>query len=284
MASVLGVTTPPARGLSATLVQRALTTVIAVPLFVGVVVVAPRPVFALLVVAASAMAAWELMRLFEHAGRPGYGRLGVVGTAAVTASFAAPGLPGGAALVLTFVVGAALTVPVWTDSVPAVEPVMTTLLAVTYVGWLLGHAILLDMLADGAWLVLFLAGVTWTGESAAYLVGSLLGRHPLAPVISPRKTVEGAIGQLVVSIVAAAGLGAWLLPHWSTSAAILAGALLGIVGQLGDLVESVIKRSLGAKDTGGVIPGHGGVLDRLDGLLFNAPALFYYASWVGGRG
>jgi phosphatidate cytidylyltransferase len=131
-----------------------------------------------------------------------------------------------------------------------------------------------------------LVGTTWAGESAAYVVGSVLGRHPLAPVISPRKTVEGAVGQLTVSILTAAGLGAWLLPQWSMSTAILAGALLGIVGQVGDLVESAIKRSLGAKDTGGLIPGHGGVLDRLDGLLFNAPALFYYASyagWVGGR-
>jgi phosphatidate cytidylyltransferase len=103
-------------------------------------------------------------------------------------------------------------------------------------------------------------------------------------MISPRKTVEGAVGQLAASIVAAAALGAWLLPQWPMSTAIVGGALLGVVGQVGDLAESVIKRSLGVKDTGGLIPGHGGVLDRLDGLLFNAPALFYYASWVGGRG
>jgi phosphatidate cytidylyltransferase len=285
VAAVLAVTTPPSPGLSTTLAKRALTTVVAVPLFVWVVAAAPRWVFALLVVAASAMAAWELMRMFERAGRPGYARLAVGGAAAVTAaSFAAPGAPGLVAVVFTVVVGLTLSVPVWIDSVPAVEPVATTLLAIVYVGWLLGYGISLGMLADGAHLVLVLVGTTWAGESAAYVVGSLLGRHPLAPVISPRKTVEGAAGQLVASIVTAAVLGAWLLPRWSMSMAILAGALLGIVGQIGDLVESVIKRSLGAKDTGGVIPGHGGVLDRIDGLLFNAPALFYYASWVGGRG
>jgi phosphatidate cytidylyltransferase len=104
------------------------------------------------------------------------------------------------------------------------------------------------------------------------------------PTISPRKTIEGAAGQLVGSMLVGAALGAWLLPQWSITSAILAGAMLGIVGQIGDLAESVTKRSLGAKDTGGLIPGHGGVLDRLDGLMFNAPALFYYASWVGGRG
>jgi phosphatidate cytidylyltransferase len=287
VAAVLAVTTPPSPGLSATLVKRALTTVIGVPLFVWVVVAAPRWVFALLVVAASALAAWELLRMFERAGRPGYSWLAVVGTAATTASFATPGFPGLAAVVFTLVVAITLSVPVWVDSVPAVEPVATTMFAIVYIGWLLGHGLLLRLLTDGAHLVLLLVGTTWAGESAAYVVGSALGRHPLAPVISPRKTVEGAVGQLTVSIVTAAGLGTWLVPQWSMSTAILAGALLGIVGQVGDLVESAIKRSLGAKDTGGLIPGHGGVLDRLDGILFNAPALFYYASyasWVGGRG
>jgi phosphatidate cytidylyltransferase len=96
--------------------------------------------------------------------------------------------------------------------------------------------------------------------------------------------VEGALGQLVASTVAAAVLGAWLLPQWPAGATLIAGAVLGVIGQIGDLAESVIKRSLGAKDTGGLMPGHGGVLDRLDGLLFNAPALFYCASWIGGRG
>jgi phosphatidate cytidylyltransferase len=286
VAAVVAVTTPRGPGLSTTLVKRALTAVVGIPLFVWVVVGAPRWVFALLVVALSGIAAWELMRMFERAGRPGYMRLAVVGTVAVTASFAASALTAIVVtpIVFTLAIVVILSAPVWADAVPAVEPVTATLLAVTYIGWLLGYGLLLAALPDGAALVLFLVGTTWAGESAAYGVGSVLGRHPLAPMISPRKTVEGALGQLAASVVTATGLGAWLLPQWSVSTAILAGAVLGIVGQIGDLVESAIKRSLGAKDTGGLIPGHGGILDRLDGLLFNAPALFYYASWVGGRG
>ena len=277
-------TTPPSGGLSATLIKRVATAAVGIPLFVWIVVGAPRVFFALLVVALSGVAAWELMRMFERAGRPGYSRVGVVGAVLVTASFAAPGTPGLVPLVLTLVIAAVLSRPVWRDHAVAVEPMAATLLAIVYVGWLLGHGLSFETRPDGAALVLFLVGTTWAGESAAYAVGSLLGRHQLVPTISPRKTVEGAAGQLIVSVGAAAALGAWLLPHWSVSTAILAGAMLGIVGQIGDLVESVIKRSLGAKDTGGLIPGHGGVLDRLDGLMFNAPALFYYASWVGGRG
>jgi phosphatidate cytidylyltransferase len=282
MAGVVAVTTPGAPGLFATLVKRALTAVVGIPLFVWMVTGGPHWMFALLLVALSGAAAWELMRMFERAGRVVYGRLGVVGAAAVTASFLAPGFT--VTAVFTLAVAATLSVPVWAEGALAVEPVAATLLPIAYVGWFLGHGVLLRDLPDGAHLVLFLVGTTWAGESAAYVIGSAVGRHPLSPGISPRKTVEGAAGQLAASVVAAAVLGTWFVPQWSVATAMLAGGLLGVVGQIGDLGESVIKRSLGAKDTGGLIPGHGGVLDRLDGLLFNTPALFYYASWMGGRG
>ena len=284
MSAVEAVTTPRVPGLSAALVKRLLTAAVSIPVFVWMIVAGPRWVFSLLVVALSAVAAWELMRLFERAGRPGYTWLAVVGAAGVTTSFGTPGFPGTAVAVFTAALGVAVSVPVWLDVPPAVEPVAATLLAIAYVGWSLGYAVLLNGLPDGADLVLFLVGTTWAGESAAYAVGSTMGRHPLAANISPRKTVEGAVGQVAASTLAAIGLGAWLLPEWSMLATVVAGIVLGIVGQIGDLAESVIKRSLGAKDTGGLVPGHGGVLDRLDGLMFNAPALFYYASWVGGRG
>jgi phosphatidate cytidylyltransferase len=284
VAAVGAVTTPRVPGLSAALAKRLLTAVVSIPLFVGVIVATPRWVFSVLVVALSAVAAWELMRLFERAGRPGYAWLAVLGAAGVTASFGTPGFPGTTVAVFTAALAVALSLPVWLGSPPEVETVTATLLAIAYVGWSLGHALLLTHLPDGADLILFLVGTTWAGESAAYAVGSTLGRHPLAPTISPRKTVEGALGQLMVSMVAAIGLGLWLLPQWSPTTMAVAGIVLGALGQIGDLAESVIKRSLGAKDTGGLVPGHGGVLDRLDGLMFNAPALFYYASWVGGRG
>jgi phosphatidate cytidylyltransferase len=268
-------------GLSAGFGKRVLTAAVGIPLFVWIVLGAPRWVFVLLIVALSAAAAWELMRMFERAGRPGYTALGVLGAAAVTASFE---LPGFTPLVLTVAVAATLSAPIWTDAAGALERVVATLLPIVYVGWLLGHGLLLGILPDSAQLILFLVGTTWAGETAALVIGSAIGRHPMAPEISPRKTIEGAFGQLAVSVVTAGVLGAWLLPQWSVGMAVLTGAVLGVTGQIGDLGESVIKRSLGAKDTGGLMPGHGGVLDRLDGLLFNTPALFYCASWLGGRG
>ncbi len=130
-------------------------------------------------------------------------------------------------------------------------------------------------------LVLYVVGVTWLGETAAYLVGSTVGRHKLTPVISPRKSVEGALAQLVASIATGAALGAWLLPTCGVGLWLGAGALLGVAGQFGDLAESAIKRSVGTKDTGALIPGHGGVLDRIDSLLFNLPAFYYFSRLAG---
>jgi phosphatidate cytidylyltransferase len=111
------------------------------------------------------------------------------------------------------------------------------------------------------------------------VVGTLIGRHKLAPGISPGKTVEGALAQFAASVLAALTAGGWLFPGLQFRDALVVGVLLGVLGQVGDLVESALKRSVGTKDTGQVIPGHGGILDRIDGLLFNAPALFYYVTY-----
>ena len=257
---------------------RALTAAVSVPAFVWVVTRAPWWVFDALILGLAGAASWELGRIFGRAGRPTHRWLGVVTGVAVTAAFRAPGGPVPALAVAILVV---LSVPIWKGATPSAEPATIGLLGLTYVSWLLGHGLLLHQLPDGPALVLFLVGVTWIGESAAYLVGSALGRHRLAPVISPRKTVEGAVAQLLTSVVASLALAPWLLPEWPPAAALGAGALLGLVGQVGDLAESAIKRSVGAKDTGSLIPGHGGALDRLDSLLFNAPALFYFATWTG---
>ncbi len=262
--------------------RRIATAVVFVPLFVWMVARAPGWLFAALVTATAAVALWELARLFEHAGQRTYARLGLVLGVLLTASFEVAGgtrlvVPALPVLVLCFAVAVLLSAPVWRAEAPSTESVALTLLGVLYVGWFLGHALLLHRLRDGDALVLVLVGVTWIGETAAYAVGSTIGRRQLAPTISPRKTVEGALAQLAASVVAALVLGpAWLMPDWTLWRGLGAGLLLGVVGQLGDLAESAIKRSVGVKDAGGLLPGHGGVLDRIDGLLFNVPALYYY--------
>ena len=268
------------------------SSVVLIPVFVWVTLFAPAWVFQLLVVATSAVACRELARMFERTGRPISTWLTVGVGAALTASFATSlyaGLGDNGSplrwtptpeLVLVMGVGLICSATLWQPGRPLVESTANTLFGAVYIGWLLGYAVWLQGRAAGPQLVLFLVGVTWAGESAAYLVGSSVGRHPLAPILSPRKTVEGAIAQIVVSLAAALALGAWLLPACGLVGAAGAGVLLGVIGQVGDLAESAIKRSIGTKDTGDLIPGHGGMLDRIDSLLFNAPTLYLYSLYA----
>jgi phosphatidate cytidylyltransferase len=283
---VARVTVPDAPAISPAW-KRVASSIVLIPVFVWITTGAWAWVFQLLVVAASAVACRELARMFERTGRPISTWLTVGVGAALTASFATSlyaGLDGSGRwmptpeLVLLVGVGVICSAPLWSAGRPLVESTANTLFGAVYVGWLLGYAIWLQGRAGGPQLVLFLVGVTWAGESTAYLVGSSIGRHRLAPILSPRKTVEGAIAQVIISVAAAMALGYWLLPACGLTGAAGAGAVLGVIGQVGDLAESAIKRSIGTKDTADLIPGHGGMLDRIDSLLFNAPALYLY-SW-----
>jgi len=137
----------------------------------------------------------------------------------------------------------------------------------------------------GGRLIFALFLITWLGDTTAYFVGSLLGRHKLARNVSPKKTWEGAGGNLAGNLLAAFLVKAFVYPPWSVVDAIAIGLLLGIAGQLGDLAESTWKRSAKVKDSnmgGFAIPGHGGMLDRLDSLAFAAPVFYAYIHFVHG--
>ena len=125
-------------------------------------------------------------------------------------------------------------------------------------------------------LVFFLFLVTWANDTAAYYTGMRWGRRPMAPVVSPKKTWEGAAGGLLVSVAAAFACHAWFVPSITTADALWLGLLMGIAAPLGDLCESILKRSAGVKESGSLIPGHGGILDRIDSLIFTTPAFYYY--------
>ena len=166
-----------------------------------------------------------------------------------------------------------------------------TWLSAIYLGLGLGFQLRLFLTAEplsnmGGRLVFALYLIVWLGDTGAYFVGSLLGRHKLAPRVSPKKTWEGLLGNYAGNLAAAYLARATVFSgHWSAVDAAAIGLLLGTVGQLGDLVESTWKRSVGVKDSnmGGVsIPGHGGMLDRIDSLVFAAPALYAYVHLVHG--
>ena len=121
--------------------------------------------------------------------------------------------------------------------------------------------------------------LAWTCDTAAYTVGRAWGRHRLAPGVSPGKSVEGAVAGLLASVTAGAVARVWFAPYLSWGAALALGALVGVFAQLGDLVESLLKRDAETKESSSLIPGHGGVLDRFDSLLFAAPLVYYFLLW-----
>lgn len=134
----------------------------------------------------------------------------------------------------------------------------------------------------GAALVLTLFVSVWLADTGAYFVGMSIGKHKLFPRVSPKKSWEGAIGGLVASTLAFWGMGAWLLPGIDAATAIICGVAVGIVGPVGDLAESLLKRDAVVKDSSGILPGHGGLFDRFDSMLFAAPVVFIilYASKI----
>ena len=153
-------------------------------------------------------------------------------------------------------------------------------LGFAYIPFLLGHAGLLFGLPHGReWIFLVLL-IVMCSDSLAYFVGTALGAHKLYPAISPKKSVEGSIGGLAGGLLAAYLAREFFCPFLTALDCVLLGLALGALGQIGDLFESMLKRSFGVKDSGTLVPGHGGILDRLDSLLFAFPAAYYYALFI----
>jgi phosphatidate cytidylyltransferase len=139
---------------------------------------------------------------------------------------------------------------------------------------------------QGSALLAFPMAITWINDTLAYFVGRAIGRHKLIPRVSPGKTVEGAIAGLIGGLLTAVLLGALFIgPEVGVSASILqwavGGIIIAVVAQLGDLAESLLKREAGVKDSGKLLPGHGGVLDRFDALFFAIPVAYWYLRWLG---
>lgn len=168
-----------------------------------------------------------------------------------------------------------------------VESLAYTLLGVLYPTLLL--TFLIDLRSGAAvalgethafWLTLSVFVLVWVSDTAAYYSGKLLGRHKLAPSISPNKTWEGAIGGGIGAIGAALLFGLLVLPFLSTVDCLVLGLICGGVSQLGDLAESKIKRTIGVKDSGALLPGHGGLLDRFDAMIVAAPFAYFYLAFM----
>lgn len=150
-----------------------------------------------------------------------------------------------------------------------------TFLGVFYICGLLTYAVVMRQLPYGFWWVIFTLVLIWVNDSGAYFVGRKFGRHKLHQAVSPKKTVEGAIGGILADIIVAS-LMSFSHNLFSIAEGIILGLIIAIAGIIGDLFESSLKREAGLKDSGSLFPGHGGILDRFDSLLFTFPAVYYF--------
>jgi len=272
--------------------KRVLTAAVLIPIVLLLVFMGPRWqwLFTLAVAGVAALAAWEYIGLAQQGG------------------FKPPRIAVLVAIVSLFVARLLADTFTWLHQTEAVfgilalglliyctfqrpvEHVMAdssaSIFALLYIGFTLLALPTLHEEANGPSLVTFLLCVVWAGDIAALYIGRALGRHKLAPTLSPNKTWEGAVGSLLGSLVVTCGLLglAKLLEQWNSARLsypediwywLGLAVVVNVAAQVGDLVESALKRSVGVKDSGTLLPGHGGVLDRIDALLLAAPALWY---------
>lgn len=262
--------------------RRVYTAAVLAPFIYAVIRYLPLDAFIGLVFVVGAIALYEFYRLFFHERTNG-ALIGVglltLSTVLVSHHWHGPNLE-----ILFFATAAALILPLFTrkNLQHNLMDSSITLFGVLYIGVALSYLILIRSFPQGEWLVLFILLITWAADTGAYYVGKTFGRHPLAPAISPKKTVEGLLGGLAFAIIAAYACRSWVASYDLTMmSCLLLGGLLTITGLAGDLAESALKRSAGMKDSSGLLPGHGGMLDRIDSLLFTAPAFYYYVSYSG---
>jgi len=262
--------------------RRVYTAVVLAPLIYAVIRYLPPIAFIALLFVVGAIALYELYRLFfqERTNRVLIG----IGLLTLANLFASVYWHGPSMELLLFGAVASLIAPIITRGNLQHHLIdsAVTLFGVAYIGVALCYLILIRAFPQGEYLVLFILLVTWATDTGAYYVGKRFGRHPLAPAISPKKTVEGLLGGLSFAVIAVYVCRSWISQYDLTMMGCLVlGGLVTITGVLGDLAESALKRSTGAKDSSRLLPGHGGMLDRIDSLLFTAPAFYYYVRYSG---
>lgn len=262
--------------------KRVLTALILAPPLWALVRFGPAWAFSVTVAVVIAGGVLEAYGILAARGARPFRWLGLACALAVATTFDASSsfkLSVGMVLTLAMIAIAIAAMSERDNPTDMLDAIQATLLPVLVVGLTLAHLIGLRSIGDavGRDLIFLLFLCVMLADTAAYYVGSAIGRRKMAPRLSPKKSWEGAVAAIVVSIGAAWLAVVWFYPELPLKHALIIGALLGPAGICGDLVESVLKRSAGVKDSGRLLPGHGGLLDRTDSLLFAAPVLYYYS-------
>ena len=261
--------------------KRWITGAIAVPLLFGIIAYGSENAFAVLIIAVSlaGMLEYNRMAFGERISRE------KVQTTAIALVILLTAVSGdfrllAAVLSLGVMAVMMLYLPRMRDKEPDMVPVARMVLGIMYVPLLMSHFILIRKTDEGVLWVFFILVLAFSGDIAAYYAGKGWGRRKLFPSVSPRKTVEGIVGLVMGSIAGCLLFRQLFLPQLPVWHAAVLGLAGSVMGQLGDLCESALKRAAGVKDSGALLPGHGGILDRLDCLVFIAPFVYYYRVFV----
>lgn len=272
-----------AKKANSNLAARLATAAVGAPLILALLYKGPPWGFYVLILAATLIGAWELFNMTHPGDRLSH-VIGLGVTAAV--SLATYVAEGDARILLTVLVVAPLAGPLLTlVRLGDMKTVALRACAMAFGPLYLGVALTLlavmrrDLGADGPAYVVVTIMFAWFGDTGGYFAGRFLGRHKLYEAVSPKKTVEGSLGGLAGSVLGAVLAHFWFLPSLSLGHGIILAVVAGALGQAGDLGESALKRSTGVKDSGAIVPGHGGILDRVDALLVTSAVVFLYSIW-----
>ena len=260
--------------------KRELTGIIAVPIVLGIVYYSSPILFMFFVAVVILMGVNEYFAIIERIGVNGFRIPGIILSLLLLLCFYFDE----SFIFLWGLVTSVTLFAVWFfqggNVKDAIDQISFTLFGVLYVAGLGSYYILIRNLESGEYLIFFLLLIVWLGDIAAYYCGKNFGKKPLAPIVSPNKTIEGSIAGLMGSLVAAVISGFFFLDHIAMVHCLLIALVCGTIGQFGDLAESLLKRHASIKNSGNILPGHGGILDRIDSLLFAGPAFYCYLKLV----
>ena len=257
--------------------SRELTAAIGTPIIVWIIGWAQPYVYDGAIALVCALALYEFLDLGRKKGYPIPVPLCIAVMAFILAAFVLEPISVEMGVFLSLLIIPGFYVFAGGDLEQALPASAISVLATLYVGMLGGSLIRIrNDFPEGAKLIFFLVLVVWLGDAGAYYFGRKFGRHKLSPRISPKKTVEGGIGGILASVITALVLHYTVFPTFPLFHTVIAAILLSVTGIIGDLAESMWKRSAGVKDSGTLLPGHGGFFDRLDSILFTAPILYAY--------
>ncbi len=259
--------------------KRWITALVALPLLLLLILKGGATLFTLAIIAVSTISLWEYFRIvfsgLKPSVPPSFQLWSYAAGVAIILSFHYQTVRAGFAILIVHLIGAAFfSIFRFRLSQDAPSVVLKQVFGLLYIPLLLSFMVPLYDGGNGTHWIFWLLLVVSAGDTGAFYVGTYFGKHKLCPAVSPKKTIEGSLGGFAANVCIGALYQSFFMPSLSLPMGILLALVIGAVGQAGDLFESEFKRAAGVKDSGGLLPGHGGFLDRIDALLFAAPTAF----------